>query len=105
MSLPPKILSKNRSLNGLWSELKTNTMKPPFKVSYVLDMSGNNLYLGCVRDKDHQTVYSQKKYSHADKEAYLKISDTGKLEIYNNEHKKQRMATNFKGNPLILYNW
>ena len=80
-------------------------MKPPFKVSYVLNINANNVDLGCVRDKNHQIVYSPTKYCYADKGGYLKISDTGKLEIYNNEHKKQRMATNFKGNPLILYNW
>ena len=102
MSSTPKILSQNRSLDGLWSPLEVNNMRSPFKVSYVLDMSANNVYLGCVRDKNHQTVYSPTKYCHADKGGYLKISDTGKLEIYNNEHKKLRMVTDFTGNQLSL---
>ena len=102
MSSTPKILSRNRSLDGLWSPLEVNNMRSPFKVSYVLDMSANEVYLGCVRDKDHQTVYSPNKYCHANKGGYLKLSDTRKLEIYNNENKKQHMATNFTGKHLFL---
>ena len=67
-------------------------------------MNANDVYLGCVRDQDHQIVYSPNKYFHSDKGGYLKISDTGKLEIFNNEHKKQRMVTDFTGNQSFLDN-
>ena len=93
-----KTTNKSSDQKGLWLNIETSSVASPYKVSYIFDMTRNNVNLGCVRDKNHQKLYPPNKFRHLDNGGFVKLSNTGKLEIYDNEHKIQRMAADFTGN-------
>ena len=98
MSIPPKVLSEKRSTKGLWTQYDIDKIRSPLKVSFMFNMSTNNVNLGHVRDKNFKLLYSPSKLCDADKAGYLKLSNTGKLEVYNFEKREQLVSTNFTGN-------
>ena len=101
MSSLPKLLSTGLQPNKkLWKDIRKSNAGHPYMVSYMFDISRHNVHLQCVRDKDHQSLYQLDKLCHPNKGEYLKLSDTGKLEVYNDENKIMRMATDFTGNQL-----
>ena len=101
MSSLPKVLSTGLQPNKkLWKDIRKSNAGHPYMVSYMFDISRHNVHLQCVRDKDHQSLYQQSKLYQTNNREYIKLSDTGKLEVHNGKNEIMRMATDFTGNQL-----
>ena len=102
MDRKPTILPYLADEDDLVFNEDTNQLGSSLKVSLIFDMEQNVIKLGDIRDKDFKLLRSAKTVDVTRSECQnsigkLKLSETGKFEVFNNNDKKLDMATNFIG--------
>ena len=102
MDRKPTVLPYLADKDDLGFNEDTDQSGSPFKASLIFDMEQNKINLGNVRNKDFKVLRTAKMLGNSRFISYdtigkLKLSETGKFEVFDINDRKLDMSTNFIG--------